>query len=99
MVGTYQEPDYPNTTHSYLCTGGHFVDTDPGNDGHQNGSEILADQMDDRYIKDGSTFVPLDHPDAVPTTQPNGINDTGVIVGSYGDSSYQLHGLILHLLV
>ncbi len=41
------------------------------------------------------SFISLNYPGAV-GTYPNGINDSGVIVGSYVDVNYNSHGFIYH---
>ncbi len=80
IVGTYREKAYPNTTHSFLCMSGHLIDINASNDGHRNDSEILGDQMDDRYICDA--YSPIEYPGAA-WTIALGINNNGDIVGYY----------------
>lgn len=80
VLGMYREPEYPNTTHSFLCTSGEIIDTDPTNNAHRNDSEIRADQMDDRYVC--NAYKAVQYPGAE-WTIALGMNNNGDIVGYY----------------
>jgi len=88
IVGDYVDPS--GTEHSFLCTVGHFVDTDPTND---DWSERVFDEEDDLYTCD--SYMAIEYPGSV-WTYAYGINNNGDIVGFYRESGGGDRGFLRH---